>query len=85
MEVVEGQDAVVDCQEAKEPGGADQEKKQKGAPEGPAAGTWKDTGGHTRVTQGSCRGHRRKHRGQAGDTKRTWKKRNSRKNMEVAA
>jgi hypothetical protein len=43
MEVVEGQDTVIDCQEAKEPGGTDQQKEQKGAAKGPAVRTWEDT------------------------------------------
>lgn len=67
MEVVEGQDTVVDCQEAEEPGGTDQEKEQKGATKGPAMGTRKDTGGLSRLTQGSCKGHRRMHWGHTGD------------------
>lgn len=67
MEVVEGQDTVVNRQEAEEPGGTDQEKEQKGATKGPAMGTRKDTGGHSRVTQGSCKGHRRMHWGHTGD------------------
>lgn len=75
MEVVKGQYAVVDCQEAKEPGGTDQQEEQKGAAQGPAVRTWEDTGGHARVKQGLCRGHRR---GQTGYIKktlhtRTWK------------
>lgn len=49
MEVVEGQDAVVDCQEPKEPGGTDQQKEQEGAAKGPAVGTWEDKGGHARL------------------------------------
>lgn len=48
MEVVEGQYAVVDCQKAKEPGGTDQQKKQKGASESPAV--------RTRGTQEVCQG-----------------------------
>lgn len=36
VEVVEGQDAVVDRQEAEEPGGTDQEKQQEAAAEAPA-------------------------------------------------
>lgn len=55
MEVVKGQYAVVYCQEAKEPGGADQQEEQKGAAQGPAVRTWEDTGGHARVKQGLCR------------------------------
>lgn len=55
MEVVEGQNAMVDCQKAKEPGGTDQQKEQKGAAKGPAVRIWEDTGGHTRVKQGLCR------------------------------
>lgn len=47
MEVVKGQYAVVDCQEAKEPGGADQQEEQKGAAQGPAVRTREDTGGQT--------------------------------------
>lgn len=62
MEVVEGQNAVVDCQKAKEPGGTDQQKEQKGASKGPAVRTREDMGGHTRVKQGLCRGYRRTHR-----------------------
>lgn len=74
MQVVEGQDAVVDCQEAEEPGGTDQQKEQKGATKGPAAGTWEDTG-HARVMRGSCRGHRRTHgsHGRRGIHTGTWR------------
>lgn len=49
MEVVEGQDAVVDRQEAEEPGGTDQEKQQEAAAEAPAVE-------HGR-TWGTCRCH----------------------------
>lgn len=59
MEVVEGQDTVVDGQQAKEPGGTDQQQQQKGTAKGPAERTWEDTGGHTRVRQGSHRAHGR--------------------------
>lgn len=46
VEVVEGQDTVVDCQEAEEPGRADQQEQQEGAAEGPAARTREITRGH---------------------------------------
>lgn len=75
MEVVKSQYAVVDCQEAKEPGGTDQQEEQEGAAQGPAVRTWEDTGGHARVKQGLCKGHRR--------TDRVHQENTSHKNMEV--
>lgn len=54
MEVVEGQYAVVDCQKAKEPGGTDQQKKQKGAAKGPAVRTRGGGGGTQKVCQGQA-------------------------------
>lgn len=49
VEVVESQDAVVDRQEAEEPGGTDQEKQQEAAAEAPAV--------EHRRTWGTCRRH----------------------------
>lgn len=81
MEVVEGQYAVVDCQKAKEPGGTDQQKEQKGAAKGPAVRT---RGGHrryTRVKQGLRRGHRRTHR-DGGNTPHTGTRKSRRDTKE---
>lgn len=58
MEVVEGQDAVVDCQEAEEPGGTDKEKQQKAATKAPAAGYGRTQGTHKRHAGLVCGAHR---------------------------
>lgn len=73
MEVVEGQDTVVDCQEAEEPGGTDQEKQQKAAAKAPAVEQGRTQGDK----HASCKAH-------AGDTQGSWKDRKSQRNMAVS-